>query len=65
LLLSRSSTVEASKVGSNSRASVVIACTKPSTFGPITLMGKRDGYSISDSWPEARADLGGKMDADI
>ena len=27
----------------------VTACTMPSTFSPITLMGKRLGYSISES----------------
>ena len=39
LLLGRSSTVEASKLGSKRPATWVTACTKPSTFSPITLMG--------------------------
>ena len=39
----------ASNVGSNCSAMDVTACTIPSTFSPITLMGKRLGYSISES----------------
>src|SRR6185369_3511434 len=47
-LLGRSSVVAASNVGSNRRAISVTAWTKPSTLVPITLIGNRDGYSISD-----------------
>ena len=53
LELSRSSMVEASKLGSNSLAMVVMACTRPSTRCPMTLMGNSEGYSISDSWRDA------------
>src|SRR4029077_1550026 len=47
-LLGRSSIDAASNAGSKRRAISVTAWTKPSTLAPITLIGKRDGYSISD-----------------
>ena len=42
-LLGRSSMDAASKAGSKRRAISVTACTKPSTFVPITLIGNSDG----------------------
>jgi hypothetical protein len=37
----------------------VMACTNPSTLWPMTLMGKRDGYSMSDSAREGVGAPGG------
>jgi hypothetical protein len=52
--LSRSSReLAGSKSGSNCSAICVMAWTKPSTLAPMTLMGKRLGYSISDSLRES------------
>src|SRR6218665_2747565 len=48
--LSRNSIVAASKPGSKRRANGGTASTQPSALPPMTLIGNRQGYSISESW---------------